>query len=90
MISVLLAVEATIMYLTTEEIIDLAEYAGLSVTGKPADEQLEAEYFLNQNITGGIAVYDEEKGTQEFYKTIVKCDGCEVGEAQPLGKPLIS
>ena len=78
------------MYLTTQEIIDLAEYAGLTVTVKPIDEQLEAEYLLQQNRAGGIVIFDEEKGTQEFYKTIVKCDGCEVGEAQPLGDPLTS
>jgi len=76
------------MYLTTKEIIDLAEYAGLEITQKPSGDELEAEFLLQQNMAGGIVVFDEEKDNQEFYKTIVKCDGCDAGEVHPLGDPL--
>lgn len=74
--------------LTTKEILDLAEFAGLSVKHKLNEEELDCEYYLCTGVDNSIKVYSEDGESFDFYRTVVTCNGCEYNEVQPLGEPI--
>jgi hypothetical protein len=74
------------MYLTVQEIIDLAEFSGLKVISELNDEELETEITIGADCNG-IEIADDE-GVVEKYRAAARCDGCDYDELQPLGKPL--
>lgn len=76
------------MYLTTKEIIDLAEFAGLSVTHQLTEDELDSEYAIGSSLQG-IEIVDDE-GKIEKYRAAARCDGCDANELQPLGEPIDS
>lgn len=75
------------MILTGKEIRDLAEYAGFNVDVGACKEEIE-EYFETEYTIlecPDEGVYYEN--TEQFCKSkyIVRCDGCELNEASPIG-----
>ena len=74
------------MELSIEEIMDLAEFVGLDVTNKLSEDDSQIAVTIHQQEVG-FAV-ENDNGIPELYRCVAVCDGCEVGEVQPLGKPM--
>ena len=75
------------IYLTLEQIRDLADYAGLTVADFD-EEAAEQEFYISRCPKGGVMCDDE--GIVKHYALVVTCDGCERGECMPLGKALLT
>lgn len=70
--------------------MDLALYAGFSFdekghTGDELQELLESEFTILHRNDGKPWEINDDDGKVTLYKTIVICDGCDAGEAFPLG-----
>ncbi len=73
--------------LTVQEIKDLAEFAGLSVSDERTD--MNPDYKIQVcRKESGFEVLDEDAGKTERYAVVAKCDGCDYNETQPLGSPI--
>jgi len=81
------------MYLSGEEIKDLAEYAGFKIAelSETDADILEHEFQIHEpkKLVTCHHIEDDD-GKVNSYRHVVTCDGCDGNECTPLGKPLDS
>lgn len=77
------------MMLTGEEIKNLAEYAGFTVTwstnSQDKEDLFDAEYEVYPCPENGVM---DDDGKVHLYGPVVSCDGCEGNECIPLSDPI--
>lgn len=76
------------MYLTTREVIDLEEFAGLTVTHGLKEDELDSEFTIGADMRG-IEISGDDSNVEK-YRDAARCDGCDLNELQPLGEPMVT